>query len=124
MYDFVTGDTGSKLEVTCKDSDTGVAVSLTGATVRLKWVSDGDVEARIMTVTSASGGVAEYQFAAGELEAPAMRFDVEITDASGYVRTAVDIVRIAVRPEVAVDRSYSVTVSVGSMLGVGVAPTI
>lgn len=124
MYDFVTGDTGSKLEVTCTDASTAEAMNLAASTVRLKWVSHGDVVSRIMTVTDASAGVAEYQFTAGELEAPAMRFDVEVTDGTGSVRTAVDMVRVAVREEVAVDRDYTLTVSAGALIAAGETSTI
>lgn len=113
MYDFVTGDTGSKLQVTCKEASTGAAIVLSSATVRLKWLSDGTVVSRTMTVTDAASGIAEYQFAADELEAPSMRFDVEITTASG-VRTAADVVRVSVREEIAIGKNHVVRMVAGA----------
>ena len=51
---FVSGDTGSKLEVTCKDDDTGLVMPLTGATVKLKWLDVADaLQTKTMTITDA-----------------------------------------------------------------------
>ena len=123
MYDFVTGDTGSKLEVTCKEASTGDPIVLSGATVRLKWISDGVVQSRTMTITSAAGGVVEYQFAADELEAPAMRFDVEIAD-NGNVRTAADLIRVSVREEIATGRNHVVRMVAGAATFYGKSATV
>ena len=98
---LVSGDTGSKLRVTCKDSATGAVINLTGATVIARWkTSTGTVVAKTMTVTSPTGGTAEYQFAAGEIFAPAMRIEVEITDAGGAVITSVDFMTVYVRDQI------------------------
>lgn len=123
MYDFVTGDTGSKLQVTCKEASTGTAIVLSSATVRLKWISDGTVVSRTMTVTDATNGIAEYQFAADELEAPSMRFDVEITTASG-VRTAADVVRVTVREEIAIGKNHVVRMLAGAAHFYGKSGTV
>ena len=95
---FVSGDTGSKLEVTCKDDDTGVVIVLTGSTVKLKWLNAADVlQTKTMTITDAVNGVADYQFLANELIAKQMKFEVEITDSSGNVLHSVELIRENVR---------------------------
>ena len=91
---FVSGDTGSKLEVTCKDDDTGAVIDLTGATVKLKWLDDaGALQTKTMTITHAATGVAEYQFLADELIQTQMQFEVEITDAGSNVLRSVELIR-------------------------------
>ncbi len=96
---FVSGDTGSKLEVTCKDDDTGVVINLTGAlSVKLKWDdAAGALQTKTMTVTDATNGVVEYVFLANELIAPQMKFEVEITDSAGLVLHVLDLIRERVR---------------------------
>lgn len=99
-YDFVTGDTGSRLQVTCKDSATGNAMSVAGATVRLRWEdANGDIATRTMTISDAAAGVVYYQFAANELIAPKMRFEVEVTDVSNNVVTGLDLIEVTVREQ-------------------------
>ena len=98
-YDFRAGDTGSKLRVTCKDSQTEVAINLTGAAVKLQWrKADATLASVAMTVTDAVNGVAEYQFLAGELTSPAMDFSVEITDSGGKIVKNVNAIYKTVRP--------------------------
>lgn len=84
-YELVANDTASKLKVTCVDQDS-VVINLTGATVELLWRSNaGVLVTRSMTVVDALNGIAEYQFADGELFAPQMAFRVKITDVSSKV---------------------------------------
>ena len=84
-YEFVAGDTGSKLRVTCQNSD-GTVIDLTGATVVLKWHDiAGLLVTRTMTIVNAVAGIVEYQFLASELIAKTMDFEVEITDSGGNV---------------------------------------
>ncbi len=91
---FVSGDTGSKLEVTCKDDDTGAVIILTGATVKLKWLDVADaLQTKTMTITDAVNGVADYQFLADELFGTQMKFEVEITDSGGKVLHNLDLIR-------------------------------
>lgn len=95
---FVSGDTGSKLEVTCKDDDTGVVINLTGSTVKLKWLDAADaLQTKTMTITDAVGGIVEYLFLADELIASQMKFEVEITDAVGKVLHSIELIRENVR---------------------------
>lgn len=97
-YEFVTGDTGSKIVITCTDSVLGTAINLAGATVKLHWITNAGVLAnKTMTVTSAATGVCEYQFLTGEIEAPTMTFEVEITDSASKVITSLDPVVVSVR---------------------------
>ena len=97
-YDFSAGDTGSTLRVTCKDVS-GVVINLTGATARLKWRKvDKTLASVVMTITNAAGGVAEYQFVAGELYDPGMDFRTEITDATGKILKNINTIYKTVRP--------------------------
>ncbi len=99
---FVSGDTGSKLEVTCKDNDTGLVINLTGSTVKLKWRDAADaLQTKTMTITDAVNGIAEYQFLAAELIAPQMKFEVEITDTAGNVLHNIELIRESVREALA-----------------------
>ena len=95
---FVAGDTGSILQTTCKNED-GSIIDLTGATVRVKWKAvDGVLQSRTMTVVGApAGGVVNYQFAAGELYAARMRFEIEITDSGGRVLRSLQLLEEEVR---------------------------
>ena len=95
---FVAGDTGSKFEATCQDDQTGLPIDLTGSTVELLWKDAGDVlVVRAMTITDGPGGVAEYQFVAAELVAPAMNFEVKIADSSGKIVRSLELMKETVR---------------------------
>ena len=97
-YQFVAGDTGSKLEITCKNDSDGTVIDLTGSVLKLKWKgADGVLVSKTMTVTSAIAGIAEYQFLATELFAGTIQFEVEITDASGKVIRSLDLIAEKVR---------------------------
>lgn len=98
-YDLVSGDTGSVLVITIKDS-AGVVFDLTGASVVFRW--DGETGAlveRTATISDAANGKAEYQFAAGELFAPKMNIEVEITTVGGKKITATDLLKLSIREE-------------------------
>lgn len=98
MTDLVTGDTGSKLQVTCKDNDSGAVIDLTGATVTLRWQNKlGVVQNKTMTITNAAGGVAEYEFLAGEISYPKMSFEVRIVDSGGKEITNLEPIELVVR---------------------------
>ena len=95
---FVSGDTGSKLEVTCKRDDTGVVIDLTGSTVKLKWDDAvGALQTKTMIITDAVNGIADYQFLAAELIAPQMKFEIEITDSGGKILHNIELIRENVR---------------------------
>ena len=96
---FVSGDTGSELEVTCKDDDSGVVIDLTGSTVKLKWLDkDAALQTKTMSIVgAATDGVAKYKFLANELFAKQMKFEVEITDAGGFVLHNLELIRESVR---------------------------
>lgn len=99
-YDFVSNDTGSVLQVTCTNKATRAAINLTGATVKLKWPgANRTVVEKTMTVVTPLAGVVSYQFLAGELFAPEMRFEVEITDTGGLRTTMLEPLIVQVRPE-------------------------
>lgn len=98
-YQFVAGDTGSKLKVTCKNDQDSIIIDLTGATVKLKWKNtSGVLVTKTMTILSpATGGQAIYQFATAELYAGTMEFEVEITDSGGKVIRNLDLIKEKVR---------------------------
>lgn len=102
-YQFVAGDTGSKLRVTCKNDADSSVIDLTGATVKLKWKdSSGTLQTRTMTLlTPATNGQAEYLFLPGELFAGTMDFEVEITDAGGKIIRCLDLIPEKVRSSLA-----------------------
>ena len=95
---FVSGDTGSELEVTCKDDDTGLVIDVTGSTVKLKWIDKAAaLISKTMTIVDAVNGVVKYRFLANELIAPQMKFEVEITDSGGDVLHILELIRESVR---------------------------
>lgn len=99
MADFVSNDTASTLLVTCVD-DAGAVINLSGATVNLHWQDEtGTVQDKAMTVVDEAAGECSYKFGAGELFAPGMAFEVEITDAMGFKLTNIDLITATVRAQ-------------------------
>jgi hypothetical protein len=97
---FVAADTAATLRVQCLDLETGDPVSLSGATVAIRWRIGGrPAVTRAMTVVDSAQGLAEYTFAAGELVCGVMRADVAITTTAG-VQTCAEEVVLEVRPKV------------------------
>lgn len=83
VHSFVEGDTARKLTLTLRDA-AGKVLALTGMTVELQWRNAaGQFIEREMEVIDADNGVAEYQFADGEIESPMMSFEWQVTDTSG-----------------------------------------
>lgn len=102
MTDFVTNDTGSILRITCKDNELGTAINLTGATVTLRWENaSGTITSKTMTIVTAASGICQYQFVAGEIVYPLQKFEVEITDASGYKISNLTLIETTTREELA-----------------------
>ncbi|SCX94107.1 hypothetical protein SAMN05216420_101396 [Nitrosospira sp. Nl5] len=99
MADFVSGDTGSTLLLTCAD-DAGAAIDLTGCTIKLRWQeAAGTIADKTMTIVSAAAGTCSYKFLAGELYPPAMAFEVKITDAGGFILKNVHLITVTVRDD-------------------------
>lgn len=99
--EFVQDDSGSKLEVTCKNDADKSVIDLTGATVKARWNDkSGLVVEKTMTITDAAGGVAEYQFAAGELEAGTTGYEIEITDAAGGIIKNLNLLLVNIRQKI------------------------
>jgi len=97
-FSFVAGDTNSVLTVTCKNSETGAPINLSGCTVKLYYSMDGGTPvSKTMTVTDAPNGICTYTFGALELVAGLMRAEVEVT-AGGKFVTSVEPFRFTVRP--------------------------
>ena len=99
-YSFVAGDTASVLTVTCKRSDTGAVIDLTGVTVSLKWrIDGGTLVTKTMTVTAPATGVATYEFDTADLVAGIMLAEVEVTTGSG-ITTSLEAFRFTIRAKV------------------------
>jgi hypothetical protein len=97
-YDFVAGDTGSKLRVTIYNKNTGGLFDLTDCTVKIRWFDIAGTEVlHDMIIASAVSGVAEYQFTEGELYAPMMSFEIKVTDSTGGVLTSLEVSEVRVR---------------------------
>jgi len=100
MGDFVTGDTGTILRTTCIDNDTGEVIILTGATIVVRWEDEtGTIVTKPMTINDAANGIVQYQFLAGELIAPRMKFEIEITDVSGNIISNLELIELTGREE-------------------------
>ena len=86
--EFVEGDSGSVLRVTCKNNSDKVVIDLTGKSVKLRFqIDSGTVAEKAMTVVlPATGGKADYQFLTSELVAGVMRAAAEITEGSSIIR--------------------------------------
>lgn len=101
MFDYTAGDTKSKFYISAKD-ESGNIITLSGATVTLRWKNQaGALVSQTMTVTDAANGLAEYQFAAGELFAPSMAFEVQIVDGAGKILSSVENIQVAVKKKIA-----------------------
>jgi hypothetical protein len=99
-YDFVQNDTASKITVTCRNSQNAL-INLTGYTVSVHWRNNADsLTTRTMTITNAAGGVAEYLFQAGELEAPKMRLEIAITIPGIGELTSREVINLLVREQI------------------------
>ncbi len=102
--ELVTGDTGSVLVATCTDNETGAVINLTGAqALKLRWKkTDGTIAEVDMTPSATpTDGVCSYQFLAGEIIAPKMKFEVEITDSAGFITSNLTLFEVQVRREMA-----------------------
>ena len=100
MVDFVTNDTGSKLRITAKDKETGAVIDLTGATVYARWEDAlGVMQTKVMAITNATGGVAEYQLLTGEIVYPFFKVEYSITDSGGFVISNLNLERYDTREE-------------------------
>lgn len=98
-YEFVAGDTGSTLQVTCKDNATGAVINLTGKTATLRWKNAGGaLQSAAMTIASPATGIATYTFTSADLTAGLTQMEVRITDTatSNYV-TQIDLFTAPVR---------------------------
>lgn len=96
-YDLVTGDTLPVLKVAVKDH-AGADFNLTGMTAKFRW--EGEDGALVQKTASIAGNVASYQFAAGEIFAPSMKIELEITNADGKIITVTDIISLSVREQI------------------------
>lgn len=103
--EFVAGDTGSTLRVTCLDNETGLPLDLNSRTVWIKWKSNGTIPAglpkQMDKVDPQINGVAEYLFAAGELVAGVMEIEVEVREAGGNSVRNLDLLIETVREALA-----------------------
>jgi len=96
-YDFVQDDTGSSLRIECLDA-ANAPIDITGGTVTLKWRDKArQLITHDMSMIDAVNGIAEYQFAVGELFAPSMDITVRIVDSQGQVLHSRESIKLSVR---------------------------
>lgn len=97
-YHFVAGDENSTLRVTCKRSDTGVAIDVSTSTNKLFWsINDGTVIEDAMSLTGdGTDGIVEYTWGTDELAAGILKCEVEITS-GGLPLTQLEMMRFTVR---------------------------
>lgn len=99
--DAVESDVKVILQTTCTKKSGGV-LNLTGATVTLRWqVGSSTAVERTMTIADPAGGVVQYEFQAGELEAPVMEYEITATLADGTIVTTAHKQRLSVRERIA-----------------------
>lgn len=99
-YDFVSGDTGSRLLVTCVYNDTGLPMNLSGASVKLNYITNtGAAYTKTMTILDAVAGTVEYRFTTIELNALSIEAEVQITDNAGGIVTSLDSMILTIRPQ-------------------------
>lgn len=103
-YELTAGDTGSRLQVTIKDSRDGEPVDLSGKTVELRYaINGGALQTKTMTVLDqlANKGKAEYQFAALDLQAGNLRAEVRLQPGLADQVTTIDDMYIPVKAPLA-----------------------
>ena len=85
VYDFIAGDTGSKVVATCKDNQTQAVIDLTGKAVQLRYKIDGGaLQTKTMAIQNPqTAGKAEYQFGASDLTAGALQGEFRIQPGAG-----------------------------------------
>ena len=103
---LVRNDTRPSLVCTLTDETTGIAIGLTGATVRMKFRAAGDTTVRSIltgTVTDPANGVVVFFWAtdptslagdAGDYEG-----EIEITFQDGQIQTVYDLLKFKLREE-------------------------
>ncbi len=94
-FELVELDTGSTLEVTCKNRVTLVVIDLTGflAALLRYTVGSSAVQEKTMTISATpTDGKASYKFLTGELIDGGGSFiaEIRLTDASGLVLTSTE----------------------------------
>lgn len=98
INDFVAGDTGSVVQLNFRNRQSKAIIDLTGKTAKIRFKIDTDAfTEKTMTITSATKGLATYQFAAGELKAGTLTVVGVIIDGSGSVITQLDPLTYTVR---------------------------
>lgn len=103
---LVQGDTRPPLVVTLTDEETGAPISLSGATVRLKFRQVGSSELKatlVGSVTDAANGVVAFSWATvpdslsgapGDYEG-----EIEITFGDSTIQTVYDLLKFRLRQE-------------------------
>lgn len=97
MPEFVEGDTGTVLEVKCKDQY-GRPINLTTYTAELIFVIGSTRTVRTMEQTEPEAGKARYQFVGNELIQGIMLSQIKLTSGAGTVLTSAQLEPITVLP--------------------------
>lgn len=103
---LVQGDTRPSLVTTLTDSTTGLAINITGATVRLKFRAVGSAELQatlIGVVTDGAGGVVVFDWSDSPTSLDGTPGDyegeIEITFADSTVQTVYDLLKFKLRQD-------------------------
>jgi len=106
-YKLVQGDTGPQIRAVITRDDTGDAVDMSGATVRLRFRRKG-TETVLFTLTATDvgqdllqDGVAVFKFTAGDLDLPAGSYEgeLEITFPDSNIETVYELLEFDLRED-------------------------
>lgn len=105
MAQFVQGDSGSTISITCTDQN-GNPINLTGASAVLAFYVDNESSGvigasshAVMTITNAPEGIVQYTFSATDLaNAGTLYYRVAITLPGGNVISSAPIQEIVIEP--------------------------
>lgn len=102
---YVQGDTAPDLRVTLTDQDTGNAIDVSSATVRLYLRLQGGVSVTSITGTKPGGGtdgVVLFSWPSGSFAAAgSYESEIEITYSTGKVETVFDKIKYEAREQIA-----------------------
>lgn len=101
---LVRGDTRPQVKVTLTDDTTGLAIDITGATVRLRFRAAGSdlvLSTIVGAVINGLGGVAVFQWPVGSLdvEAGAYEGEIEVTFSDTTVQTVYEVLKFKLRDQ-------------------------
>jgi hypothetical protein len=108
-YEYVAGDSGSKITLTARDAATKTIIDLTSFTAKVRYSLNGaSIVERTMTNTDPTNGIAEYLWLSSELacdvDAPAsgqIVGEFTITDLASHKVTSLNKFKVNIRAALA-----------------------